>query len=117
MSIYVDDMRAPFGRMIMCHMVADSHDELISFADKIGVARKWIQFEGEFRREHFDICLAKRKEAIIYGAKEITRRQLLEHFNRPCPDCCNGTIIIKDTGDQDTSEYDTCTTCHGDSKQ
>jgi hypothetical protein len=35
-------MRAPFGRMIMCHMFADTTEELNDMADKIGVAGKWI---------------------------------------------------------------------------
>lgn len=73
--VYVDDMRAPFRRMTMCHMVADTSEELLAMADRIGVARKWVQNAGTYR-EHFDICLTKRALAIACGAVEITRRDL-----------------------------------------
>lgn len=69
MSVYVDDMQAPYGRMIMCHMIADTDAELHAMADRIGVARRW------FQRDHYDICLAKRAQAVAYGAIEIGRRQ------------------------------------------
>lgn len=75
MSVYVDDMKAPFGRMIMCHMIADTSDELHEMAGKIGVARKWCQFPGT-AREHYDICLAMRAKAVKLGAKEITWSEL-----------------------------------------
>lgn len=74
MPVYVDDMRAKFGRMVMCHMLADSTEELLAMADKIGVARKWIQHPGTFR-EHFDIALSKRALAVQHGAVEITWRR------------------------------------------
>lgn len=67
--VYVDNMRAKYGRMIMCHMLADTEDELHTMANKIGVARRWYQ------RCHYDICLAKRKLAIAAGAIEITMRE------------------------------------------
>lgn len=70
MSVYVDDMRARFGRMILCHMIADSDDELHAMAAAIGVARKWHQ------GDHYDICLTKRAEAVRLGAIELTRREL-----------------------------------------
>lgn len=75
MSVYVDDMRAGFGRMTMCHMVADSSPELLRMAEAIGVKKKWIQDPGT-HREHFDICLAKRAMAVRLGAVEITWRAL-----------------------------------------
>lgn len=68
--VYVDNMEAPFGRMIMCHMFADTHEELIAMVDKIKVQRKWIQYEGTYK-EHFDICKGKKKLAIENGAKEV----------------------------------------------
>ena len=74
MSVYVDDMRASFGRMVMCHMLADTTDELHAMADRIGVARKWAQHAGTYR-EHYDISLSKRAEAVAAGAIEITWRE------------------------------------------
>lgn len=70
MSVYVDDMNAPFGRMLMCHMIADTTEELLAMVDKIGVQRKWIQDKGTYR-EHFDIALSKKKLALSHGAIEI----------------------------------------------
>lgn len=75
MTVYVDTMRAGFGRMVMSHMIADSTSELLAMADKIGVARKWIQKAGT-PHEHFDICQSKKKLAVQHGAVEITMREL-----------------------------------------
>lgn len=74
MTVYVDDMRAPFGRMIMCHMTADTEEELLAMARKIGVAVKWHQYPGT-HKSHFDICLSKRALAVAAGAKEVTQRE------------------------------------------
>lgn len=75
MSVYVDDMRAPFRGMLMCHMIADTTEELVAMAERIGVRRKWVQHPGT-AREHFDICLAKRALAVQAGAQEVTQREL-----------------------------------------
>lgn len=79
MAVYVDDMKAPFRRMIMCHMMADTRKELMQMADRIGVARKWIQKPGT-KYEHFDICLSMRKRAVELGAKEVTMQGLARRF-------------------------------------
>lgn len=76
MSVYVDDMQAPYRGMIMCHMSADSNEELLAMAANIGVARKWLQ-NGGTHREHFDICLSKRALAVRFGAEEVTSRELV----------------------------------------
>jgi hypothetical protein len=75
MSTYVDDMKAGYGRMVMCHMIADTPAELLAMADNIGVARRWIQCAGT-HREHFDICLTMREKAVAAGAIEVTQREL-----------------------------------------
>lgn len=74
MSVYVDNMRAPFRRMIMCHMLADTHEELVAMAKAIGVNVRWIQYAGTYK-EHFDICLEKRALAVAAGAVEIDMRE------------------------------------------
>lgn len=73
--VYVDDMQAPYGRMIMCHMLADSDVELHEMAEKIGVARRWHQKSGT-PHSHYDICMSKRALAVKAGAKEIERIEL-----------------------------------------
>lgn len=73
--VYIDNMFAEFGRMKMCHMMADSTDELLLMADRIGVSRKWIQEAGTYH-EHFDVSSGKRLEAIKLGAIAITMDDL-----------------------------------------
>lgn len=75
MAVYVDDMRAPFGRMIMCHMIADTYEELMDMAQQIKVSARWIQYPGTYK-EHFDICLSMRARAVELGAIEIEWEQL-----------------------------------------
>lgn len=75
MTVYVDDMHTTpmgqFGRMKMCHMLADTTAELLAMADQIGVQRKWLQLAGT-PKEHFDIAMSKRAEAVAAGAVEIS---------------------------------------------
>lgn len=74
MTVYVDNMRAKYGRVVLCHMVADTLDELHAMADRIGVVRKWFQEHASY--PHYDISLAKRALAVQAGAQEITVGQL-----------------------------------------
>lgn len=101
MVVYVDNMRAPFGRMVMCHMWADSLDELLAMADRIGVHRKWIQGHptlsfGKHRNAswvHFDIALSKRALAVKAGAIETDRYGPLEHEARQKNDTAKLELI------------------------
>ena len=72
--VYVDDMAAPYGRMKMCHMLADTEAELHAMADKIGVARKWCQSSGTYK-VHYDISISKKSLALAAGAQAITWRE------------------------------------------
>lgn len=81
MAVYVDDPIHPFGRMMMCHMFADTTEELLAMVDTIGVQRKWIQHAGTYR-EHFDIAKGKRALAIKAGALELNRNQLGKLLNK-----------------------------------
>lgn len=80
MTVYVDDMRAPYGRMIMCHMIADSDAELHAMARVIGVARRW------FHRGHYNICLESRARAVAAGAVEVTKREAAAMAALRCAD-------------------------------
>ena len=84
MSVYVDPSRWPFGRMVMCHMWADSEDELLAMADMIGVARKWVQRPPKASWVHFDIAKAKRALAVKYGAIETDEFGPVEHKAAAC---------------------------------
>lgn len=81
MSVYVDEARHPFGRMLMCHMLADTREELLAMADSIGVERRHIQKEGT-HQEHFDISKSKRALAVQHGALEVDYRGLAAVMTR-----------------------------------
>lgn len=79
MTVYVDDMyRRPLGRlgrMKMSHMMADTTDELLEMADRIGLSRVHIQNAGT-PSEHFDVSMSKRKLAIDAGAQEVSMKDM-----------------------------------------
>lgn len=80
MSVYVDNVRIRYGRMRMCHMVADTVEELHAMADKIGVKRRW--FQNIPGRPHYDICLSKRSLAIRSGARAVCSREIIAVLKR-----------------------------------
>jgi hypothetical protein len=73
MTVYVDDYRAPYRGMKMCHMLADTDDELHAMADKIGISRRHHQ--NGMSGSHYDIASSKALLAIRNGAIPITVRQ------------------------------------------
>lgn len=77
MAVYIDSVRIPYRGMLMCHMVADTHDELMAMAKHLKLLPQWIQHEGT-TREHFDVSWGKRAEAIKLGAIPVTIRQLAQ---------------------------------------
>lgn len=82
MSVYVDSARNGYGRMVMCHMIADSLDELHAMADAIGVARRWFQAAPPASFPHYDIAQSKRALAVECGAVECDRRVFVDHLRR-----------------------------------
>ena len=74
MPVYVDEAKHKYGRMVMCHMVADTELELHAMADLIGIDRKHFQ---DTRYPHYDICKAKREQAIYAGAFQVTSKTLV----------------------------------------
>jgi hypothetical protein len=82
MSVYVDNAANQFGRMVMCHMIADTPDELHAMADRIGVARRWFQAPPKASFWHYDICKSKRAEAVVAGAVECDRNTFIAALRR-----------------------------------
>ena len=78
MSVYVDGAKNKYGRMIMSHMLADTLPELLDMAEKIGVQRKWLQWDSRRTIPHFDICQSKRVLALRYGAIAIGNKNVVE---------------------------------------
>jgi Protein of unknown function (DUF4031) len=78
MTVYVDDMHLEelgrFRHMQMCHMIADTDQELHAMAERIGMQQRWHQKAGT-ARSHYDIPTSLRALAVQLGAVEITMRQ------------------------------------------
>ncbi len=78
MTVYVDDARKKYGRMIMSHMYATDMVELFDMVNEIGVDMKHFQ---DHRIPHFDICQSMRKKACELGAFQVTTRQMIQIHN------------------------------------
>ena len=79
MPVYVDDARNRLGRMIMCHMIGDTLDELHAMADAIGMRREWFQPKSF---PHYDVSLSRRAVAVARGAVELSQRELVKVIRR-----------------------------------
>lgn len=74
MSVYVGVPMWPYRNWIMCHIFADTEEELDNMADKIGLQRSWKQHNKNRKPGsisglvHYDIAESKRRLAIKHGA-------------------------------------------------
>ena len=72
MTVYVNDanIRNKDGKLIICHMCADTLDELHKMAKAIGVSREWHQ---DMRLPRYALSEIKKEKAIERGAKEVSK--------------------------------------------
>jgi hypothetical protein len=75
MPVYIDKANLNYRNMKMCHMIADTEEELHIMAAKIGMKRAWFQANASF--PHYDVCLMRKKKALEYGTIEVDRRTLV----------------------------------------
>jgi hypothetical protein len=77
-SCYVDRLidytgRVPYRHKVWCHLVADSDDELLSCAEKLGLSEAWLQGTRGWD-SHFDLPAPLRPPAQTLGALEVDFR-------------------------------------------
>jgi len=82
MAVYVDSAIYGFGRMVMCHMLADTPAELHAMADRIGVARRWFQTPPRASFWHYDVAKSARARAVAAGAIECDRNTFVTALRR-----------------------------------
>lgn len=68
MAVYIDDAFLSYGRMKMCHLVADTVEELQEFARRLGMKAEWFQ---DHRVPHYDVSMQMREKAVSLGAIEV----------------------------------------------
>jgi len=77
-NIYVDEHIWPYRGMRMCHMMCEPGGEegLHEMAEKLGLRKSWFQTRSSV--PHYDVCKAKRAQAIKLGAVPCGREKTLE---------------------------------------
>jgi len=67
-TVYVDDYRVAYRGRRICHMIADTAEELHAMAARIGATERW------FHRDHYDVTEDQRAAAAALGAVLIPAR-------------------------------------------
>jgi hypothetical protein len=75
LAVYVDRLvDYSWHRGPSCHLIADSVEELIAFAEEMGLRREWFQAKSS---PHFDLTEAGREAAINNGAIALSNREFV----------------------------------------
>lgn len=75
MTVYIDNEQIRWRGKRWCHLVADSLEELHSFAAAIGLKRDWFQDRASY--PHYDVTITVRERAIELGAICAGKTQML----------------------------------------
>lgn len=77
MTVWVDELTS-WGPGKACQMRADTADELMDMADRLGLKREWVRDHrhADERRWYFDLSPSRRQHAVRLGAKEETIAQM-----------------------------------------
>jgi hypothetical protein len=118
MAVYVDPMMEcvpnPNWRWTSsCHMIADSIEELMAFALKIGLKEEWFQTRKDRPNgyvPHFDLNEKRRVVAVRTGALEIDRHEAVWFFDQWRTATSKGVDFLCRTCGQ--IPCDCCGVCH-----
>jgi hypothetical protein len=81
--IYVDvPFWWPGNRCYWSHLWADGEEELLLFAELIGLKDEWIQRKKWFT--HFDVSVYYRNKALQYGAQVMSLKQYMRDRSKAC---------------------------------
>jgi len=80
MTAYVDNVRVEWRGKLWCHLVADSLEELHTFAIRLGLKRHWFQENASY--PHYDVTLETRTKAIELGALHGNRATIISCARR-----------------------------------
>ena len=85
MAVWVDPLKDWGWRLgPSCHMTADTKEELIAFAVRIGLQARW--FQDDDRLWHFDLTARRRDRAVAAGAIECDYPEFFERINNRSQD-------------------------------
>ena len=89
MAVYVDDafVAGDWGPWTGGgHLQADTREELLAFAARLGLRRAWLQTRpGHPERDHYDLTRERRRRALELGATPETWRDGVRRRRRLRP--------------------------------
>jgi Protein of unknown function (DUF4031) len=81
LAVYVDEPVWEWRGRRWCHLLADTDEELHSFAAALGLRRPWFQHrEAKPWKDHYDLPEDVRPDAVRAGAVEVDLRRVAAHL-------------------------------------